>query len=249
MVVFANTGKEDEGTLNFVRECGQQWGIPIVWLEYWPASKKGYAVRAEVVTFETASRKGEPFERLITCLGVPCSAAPFCSTLLKRDTIRAYMRQIGWKGYDTAIGIRSDELDRVSANYKRDRVIYPFISSSDWPHIRQVKTDIMEFWRAQSFDLNIHPDAGNCDNCWKKNFDVLARNAKRAPETFDWWDSMSAKANAENPRNVSGPQSFYRTGLTVEDIKFMADHLTADQLKELAESMKLNGCGESCEAF
>lgn len=33
-VLFCNTGKEDDRTLDFVRDCGEQWGVPIRWLEY-----------------------------------------------------------------------------------------------------------------------------------------------------------------------------------------------------------------------
>ena len=32
-VCFANTGKEMPETLDFVRDCGEQWGVDIVWLE------------------------------------------------------------------------------------------------------------------------------------------------------------------------------------------------------------------------
>ena len=30
IVTFANTGKEAEETLEFVRDCGKYWGVPIV---------------------------------------------------------------------------------------------------------------------------------------------------------------------------------------------------------------------------
>jgi len=33
VVTFANTGKEMPQTLDFVRDCGEQWGVDIVWLE------------------------------------------------------------------------------------------------------------------------------------------------------------------------------------------------------------------------
>ena len=33
-VIFCNTGKEDDRTLDFVRACGEGWGVPIRWLEY-----------------------------------------------------------------------------------------------------------------------------------------------------------------------------------------------------------------------
>ena len=57
--VFANTGKEMPETLDFVRECGERWGVDIVWLEYNP----GLPDKFEIVSHGTASRQGEPFER------------------------------------------------------------------------------------------------------------------------------------------------------------------------------------------
>ena len=61
LVVFCNTGKEMPETLEFVRDCEKHWGVPIIWLEY--AGKKQY----KVVNYDTASRNGEPFERLARC--------------------------------------------------------------------------------------------------------------------------------------------------------------------------------------
>jgi hypothetical protein len=54
-VCFANTGKEAEATLRFVRNCGERWRVPITWIEY-RDDPTGWAV----VDFATASRKGEP---------------------------------------------------------------------------------------------------------------------------------------------------------------------------------------------
>ena len=51
--LFANTGREREETLAFVRECGERWGVAITWLER-PA---GGGFR--VVTPDTAAREGE----------------------------------------------------------------------------------------------------------------------------------------------------------------------------------------------
>ena len=33
-VIFTNTGKEMEQTLDFVQECSERWNINVVWLEY-----------------------------------------------------------------------------------------------------------------------------------------------------------------------------------------------------------------------
>lgn len=60
VVCFANTGKEVEATLRFVRDCAERWQMPIHWLEYLPM-EPGFML----VDFERASRQGEPFEALI----------------------------------------------------------------------------------------------------------------------------------------------------------------------------------------
>lgn len=125
IVVFANTGKEVEGTLEFVLQCSENWNTPIIWVEathkdasgVW-YSKKGWKVKHKVVTFETASREGEPFEEMISIAGIPTTKAPFCSDQLKRKAIESYMKSIGWKKYYKAIGIRVDEIDRVNPKYK-----------------------------------------------------------------------------------------------------------------------------------
>jgi len=67
-VCFANTGKEMPQTLDFVRDCGEKWGVNIVWLERFMTINaeegKKYGWHLKVVDYDTASRNGEPFESL-----------------------------------------------------------------------------------------------------------------------------------------------------------------------------------------
>ena len=37
---------------------------------------------------------------------------------LKLNPIKSYIKSIGWEDYDTAIGIRIDEIDRININRK-----------------------------------------------------------------------------------------------------------------------------------
>jgi 3'-phosphoadenosine 5'-phosphosulfate sulfotransferase (PAPS reductase)/FAD synthetase len=74
-VVFANTGKERQETLDFVHECGQRWNVAIVWVEYdWDEPH-----RTRIVGHNSASRKGAPYEALIdrkgSCPTRPCATA------------------------------------------------------------------------------------------------------------------------------------------------------------------------------
>src|SRR5687767_13450091 len=63
-VVFTNTGREAEATLEFVVDVSKHWGVPIRWAEFRP----GFTF--EEVSFATASRDGEPFEALIRDKGL-----------------------------------------------------------------------------------------------------------------------------------------------------------------------------------
>ncbi len=253
IVVFANTGKEVEGTLFFVDECSQEWGVPIVWVEAKckdengvPYSEKGYQVKHKLVTYETASRKGEPFEEMISVLGIPSTGTPFCSYQLKRKAIQSYTKSIGWDNYYTAIGIRYDEAEkRMNPNWISEQILYPLIFNNPTN-----KIDVIIWWGKQSFDLNIHPDDGNCDNCWKKDFPRLARNMVRNPKSFDWWQEMVDKYGHFNPRNsdLKPPFNFYRNNKGVADIREMAE-MSQAKLKQLTMFDVVDGCAESCEVF
>jgi 3'-phosphoadenosine 5'-phosphosulfate sulfotransferase (PAPS reductase)/FAD synthetase len=59
-ICFANTGKEMEVTLRFVRECDLRWQVPITWFEY-----RDDAAGFAVVDLARASCQGEPFKALI----------------------------------------------------------------------------------------------------------------------------------------------------------------------------------------
>lgn len=91
---------------------------------------------------------------------------------------------------------------------------------------------------------------GNCDNCWKKNYNLLIRNAKRRPESYLWWQDMTKKYGHLNPRNLrlKPPFNFYRGNKSPIDIIEMARNGISNS--EIEALMSGTGhCGETCEAF
>jgi len=194
IVFFTNTGKEEEATFQFVNECSSRWNCPIVWLEY-----RDNESQFEVVSFETASRNGEPFETLIRKKNyLPNPIARFCTVELKILTAERYLKSIGWTEWTNMVGIRADEPVRVAkirANPSDGRKgvyrVMPLAQEN------VTKFDVKEFWDAQPFDLNL-PNIngttyhGNCDLCFLKNPNQLVSLISEKPERAIWWAKMES---------------------------------------------------------
>lgn len=261
IVVFANTGKEREETLQFVQRCDEYFEFNVVWVEAVTNPENGKGVSANVVNFNTASRKGEPFEDMIKKHGIPNQQFPHCSRELKKNAIRAYLRQLGWTKYKSAIGIRADEPSRLDwVKSKKENIIYPLADT-----IRTTKSDINLFWSKQPFDLELKSYEGNCDLCWKKSMRKLMTIVKDKPELADWWREMEEKYGNYYPQSrpqLQEPINFFRKQMTVDDIIEESqfpfepardeskdiDKWKQPQLWEL-ELDTNDGCVESCEAF
>jgi len=201
VVCFANTGKEDEATLRFVRDCGKHWSVPIVWVEY-RNDERGYAV----VDFETASRNGEPFEAIIRKRNyLPNPVTRFCTVELKIRAMHKHLKSLGWKdgdGWDQFVGIRADEERRVSKIRARpspetvkETMCLPLADAGIT--IR----DIDAFWSRQPFKLGLPTVngktlAGNCDLCFLKAGNQVQTLISEKPERAVWWASMEALALA-----------------------------------------------------
>jgi len=267
MVVFANTGKEREETLMFVDQCDKEFGFNVVWVEAITNPENRQGVKARIVNYETASRNGEPFEQMIAKHGIPNVRNANCTRELKAYCIRAYARSVGWKksDYQTAIGIRIDEVDRVSNKFKEERLIYPLVSN-----IPTTKNDINKFWSEQSFDLQLMTYEGNCDLCFKKSFRKLMTLVNEKPNKINWWQRMEDKYGMFVPDgkkhnlNIKPPINFFRQNKSIQDIVDMAKNdfdPAVDESKYIPDykveqlwGNKLDsgdGCGdsESCEVF
>lgn len=260
--VFANTGEENEETLIFANECDKYFGLNLVWIEAVIDPIKGKGTRHKVVTFETASRNGEPFEQQIAKYGIPNIAAPTCSRDLKKSPIRSYAKSIGWKDYKTAIGIRSDEIDRVSENMKKEKLIYPLVNFG------VTKQHVNRFWRDMPFRLNLKGYQGNCKVCWKKSLRKLMQIAKENESAFDnfklWeqkYENYIPESRIENFKSEL-PIRFFRNHLSVNDIIELSKkefNPPKDDAIVFSEFIQLrlfdlpldisNGCVESCEVF
>ena len=198
-VCFANTGKEEEATLRFIQRCSDEWNVDIHWVEY-----TNDEPRFKKVTFETASRNGEPFEELIKKRQyLPNPVTRFCTSELKIRTINKYLRSIGWEDHTETedwIGIRADEPRRAAKIADKARI--PLATSG------VTVSDVGRFWASQTFDLELptingRTMHGNCDLCFLKPGAQIVSLIQQKPERAIWWSKMEALALASKPSGAS----------------------------------------------
>lgn len=241
---FANTGLEDERTLQFVDRCDREWGLSVVWVESVTHLDTRKSSTHRVVNFETAARDGRPFEKMIEKYGIPCKPFPHCTRELKANPIKSFLKSVGWGGCKMAIGIRADELSRVRAD---PRFVYPLVH---W--FPTTKPEVNDWWAEQPFDLGIQDYEGNCVTCWKKSTKKLLRLAKERPEAFDFMARMEAthpRVGAEFRKDPEAlPRTFFRGRISAENIRRMAQDATATDPPP-DEPDTNSGCSESCEAW
>lgn len=218
LFTFANTGKEMPQTLDFVHECDVNWNLGVVWIEY--DIEHGY----RVVTRETASEDGRPFSELIEKRKyLPNRKTRFCTTELKIRPMSKYIKSLGIKHWTAALGIRYDEPNRyrrLKGNSGKNRWDYIF----PLYNFKVTKKEVYQFWGAQSFDLNIPSEYGNCDFCFMKGLAKKVSQARKMPKRIDWW--------IEQENKYKKP---FRKEYSCASIKYLAaqdEVFTAAQLNE-----------------
>lgn len=184
VVTFANTGREHWKTLDFVMNCETWWNVPIVWLE-WREGKPGF----EVVEYGKHSKDGEPFAALIAKKKyLPNAVTRYCTIELKIRVIKHYAMSLGWKHWDSIVGLRYDEghrvikaLDRNETASERWKTRMPLSTA------KVTKRAVMDFWQTQPFDLGLMGYQGNCDLCFLKKKTARKQMIRDDKHVADWW--------------------------------------------------------------
>ena len=203
-VTFANTGKEMPETLDFINDCAVNWNVNVRWLEL-DIHDERPIYRTKEVTYETASRNGEPFEALIKRKKMlPNVVARLCTIHMKIDVMNRFMRSHGYKEWANVIGLRYDEPKRVAKQRKQNDS-----GKNKWTSLvplydnKVMVEDVALFWENNEFDLGLpnHSGktlAGNCDLCFLKGTRTLIKLIKEKPELADWWIEQEQKIEKLN---------------------------------------------------
>lgn len=242
IVTFANTGLEHPKTLEFVHNCDQHFKFNTVWLEA-VVHEGRVSSSHKIVNYKSAARKAEPFEAVIAKYGIPNVSFPYCTRELKINPMNSYLRSIGldYKTTPTAIGIRKDEIRRVSKTAGVTNIQYPLVDV--WP---TDKDEILDWWAEQTFDLNIDEFEGNCQGCYKKSLPKHFMQIQRDPSVYDFHRRMEQQYRLHGPQ--IGERVFFRKHIdTIGLFKLYEEN--KDTPMRVARADENSGCSESCEVY
>jgi 3'-phosphoadenosine 5'-phosphosulfate sulfotransferase (PAPS reductase)/FAD synthetase len=164
----------------------------------------GYAV----VTFETASRNGEPFEAIIRKRNyLPNPVTRFCTVELKIRAMHKHLKALGWQaeGWDQMVGIRADEQRRVAKIRARPSPeIVAETMAMPLADAGVTVGDVAAFWDAQDWGLELpnrngRTTAGNCVLCFLKPAAQVQSLIAEKPSRAVWWMNMEALALSSKP--------------------------------------------------
>jgi len=209
-VVFANTGKEDNRTLDFVHRVETDY-CPITWLEFDPEEPH----RTKIVDHNSANRDGRPYEMLIDRRSfLPNPVMRFCTIELKIRRFAMYAQHwLGFEHWTSVVGLRADEPRRVekleprnAENRDRWKTTAPLAAAG------VVKNDVLAWSAAQPFDLELSVDEdgdtvlGNCDLCFLKGRQKLEKIIAAQPDRADWWvEQESRQEKQPSFQNLRNP--------------------------------------------
>lgn len=245
VTMIANTGQEAEESLVFGDRCDKEFGLNAVWIEAVVHPEEGVCSTHKVVTFETASRKGEPYRAVIKKYGLPNVEYLHCTRELKTNPMYSYIHDgLGWKPgeYVVALGIRADEPKRISIGSTALGIWYPLAETG------VTKPEINDIWRDRDFTLKIEEFEGNCSWCFKKSDLKLIAAINKDPSKFVFPDEMERLYADLKVDETHKPRHLFRKNRTTKEMIMLAEGNAMNPVRMyLPREDEPGGCSESCE--
>ena len=252
---MANTSKERIESLDFMNECDKYFDLKLNWIEA-IFNERGKGVDYKIVDYKELKTKGQIFESGIKKLGIPCKINKWCNRDLKLVPLKKFADNIfGLNNYSIAVGMRVDEIDRVSKDYKNNNTFYPLLDNNIDTKERN------KFWKDQPIQISIPAYKGNCDLCFEKSNRKLMTILNEEFDKTIWWNKMIkkySKITIENKPSYNayaenGGMNFFRQNNSMEDLIKMANRPFAKATDDYIYENDLfdleSDCGSGCTVF
>lgn len=255
--VMANTSKERIESLEFMDKCDKHFGLNLIWVEAEINQEAGVGTSYKLCKYEDLKTNGEIFEDGIKKYGIASVANKWCNREMKTVPMKKFADDIfGSNNYSIAIGIRIDEIDRVSNSYDSNNIFYPLIEH-DIDHKARNR-----FWADSHIRITIPAFKGNCDFCFEKSKRKLLTIIQEDGEMVsDWWNKMENMyshipidgKDVYNSFACNGGHFFGRGNKPVVDLIQMAKQPFRKATDEYIYENELfdfeSDCGVNCSIF
>lgn len=243
-IIYMDTGFEHPSTYDFIRDCAKWLKSSITFLRGDFSTPLGVGVGYNVVDVDSVGCDGKPFSEMMAKYGTPYIGGMFCTDRMKLTPFKKYCDDKYGKGnYETWLGIRADEPKRLSPK----KGIRYLAEISDFE-----KEDVLSWWDAQDFDLQIPEQLGNCVFCPKKSNLKLAAAQRDEPELYIKWLEMLYGDSVRVDDKTGHWSKMYRGNQSLEQLITTFDGSTGDEIKARmrgAKHLDTGSCSESCEVF
>ena len=263
--IFCDTGAEHPATYEFLRRIVEHWGIDLTCLRTVVSPIKGVGSRYRVVPLSECKQDLEPFFDYIKVYGTPAPDIGRCTDEMKAIPCDKYCNEKYGRGsYTKWLGIRADEPNRIRLVDKQIDLfgegkkvrpeLLPLrylgeIDDSD-------KQDILEFWKAQPFDLEITEELGNCVFCPKKGVNKIALAARKEPEMAQSFiDILESTKTRSHPSKIKAGLSngqVFRGRMDLHSVIKAHEGIETSDLENMIQKGRkfdTGSCSESCEAM
>ncbi len=239
--VFMDTGAEHPKTYEFIRKCVDYFNIELTCIKPVTNPQKGIGMNYKVIQLKDIGWNLSAWNNMTNKYGNPYGPqGGFCTSKLKTDIHTKYIKQFPL--CTTWIGIRLDETRRLKrkANIRYLAELSPFD-----------KVDVMGWWKAMSFDLDLYEHLGNCVFCIKKGVNKVALAIKDEPELAEQWEAMLTSSKRREA-DIGEIDAIYRGRLNINGITELYKDYDRDELHmslKHAKRFESGSCSESCEVF
>lgn len=246
--IFMDTGAEHPATYKFIREIVKFWDIPLVVLQAdinQELGKGNSYIEWNPEDIQTRMPTLKPFKDMVKKYGTPYIGGAFCTDRLKLQPFNKYcLEKFGKGNYQTWIGIRADEKRRL-----KDKEGISYLADiSDFD-----KSDIINWWKEQPFNLSIPEHLGNCVFCIKKSNKKLGLACQEETGLMNYFNAECIENNEVRDGHRKTPKHImYRGNLSLDGIAKLYETIDHDLLySEMLKSKRFdsNACSESCEIF
>jgi len=184
IVLFTDTGREHPLTYKFIEDFEKYEGIKVNRFSYTHHKSPGLTGFDALNNHKTT---------------LPNRMKRLCTTHLKVDAGKKFLRPLIGMTYEQYIGFRFDEPNWVKnfkPNYKKSTAKFPLYEMGI------TKEMVNQYWLTKPYTLEIPSILGNCDLCFLKGKNVIIRILQHYPELADKWiadeEQMLAKTGKKN---------------------------------------------------